>query len=144
VGMGRELYESQPTFRRCLDECEGVLRGHLERSLLGVMFGEGETGDWLEQTGYVQPALFALEYGLATLWRSWGIEPAVVMGHSVGEYVAGCVAGVFSLAEGLGLIAARARLMQALPGGGAMLVVRAGGGGGRRGRGIGRGGRSRR
>ena len=72
VGMGRELYATQPTFRRALEECAEGLRGHLERPLLGVMFGEGEDGGRLDTTGYTQPALFALEYALATLWRSWG------------------------------------------------------------------------
>ena len=77
----------------------------------------------LDQTGYTQPVMFAIEYALATLWRSWGIEPAAVMGHSVGEFAAACMAGVFSLEDGLRLIAQRARLMQSLPPGGLMAAV---------------------
>jgi acyl transferase domain-containing protein len=123
--MGRELYETQPTFRRALARCEEILRPYLERSLVSVLYpgtGGGEPSP-LGETVYTQPALFAVEYALAELWRSWGVEPAVVVGHSVGEYVAACVAGVFSLEDGLRLIAARGRLMQALPGGGEMVAV---------------------
>ncbi len=125
VGMGRQLYATQPTFRRELDRCDAILRPLLPTPLLDVLYspsGPEGPGD-LHQTVYTQPALFALEYALATLWQSWGILPDAVMGHSVGEYVAACVAGVMSLEEGLTLISERGRLMQALPQDGAMMAV---------------------
>jgi acyl transferase domain-containing protein/acyl carrier protein/ubiquinone/menaquinone biosynthesis C-methylase UbiE/ribosomal protein S18 acetylase RimI-like enzyme len=122
-GMGRELYRTQPVFRNVLERCDQVLRTVLEVPLLSVLFSETAPASLLHQTAYTQPALFALEYALAQLWRSWGVEPDVVMGHSVGEYVAACVAGVFGLEEGLKLIAERGRLMQSLPRNGRMAVV---------------------
>jgi acyl transferase domain-containing protein/acyl carrier protein len=116
--MGRELYETQPTFRATLDRCDALLRAPLGVSLLSVLYpGPGDTAGLIDQTAYTQPALFALEYALSELWRSWGIVPAAVMGHSVGEYVAACVAGALSLEDGLALVAERGRLMQALPAG---------------------------
>jgi amino acid adenylation domain-containing protein len=126
AGMGRQLYETQPGFRQTLDRCEEILRPHLGESLLGILYPQEREGGGqalIDETAYTQPALFALEYALAQLWLSWGIQPAAVMGHSVGEWVAACVAGVFSLEDGLKLIAARARLMQALPPVGAMAAV---------------------
>ncbi|MDZ7269348.1 MAG: SDR family NAD(P)-dependent oxidoreductase [candidate division KSB1 bacterium] len=114
-GMGRRLYETQPVFRRALEQCQELLRPHLQKPLLSVMFSDPaapETVHELHQTAYTQPALFALEYALAELWRAWGVKPAAVLGHSVGEYAAACVAGVFDLADALKLIAARGRLMQ--------------------------------
>ncbi|WP_293024902.1 type I polyketide synthase [Moorena sp. SIO3I8] len=127
-GMGRQLYETQPIFAGYLDQCAEILQSYLQKPLLDVLYGEifsdnSDNSTLLNQTAYTQPALFALEYSLAQLWRSWGIEPTVVMGHSVGEYVAATVAGVFSLEDGLKLIAERARLMQQLPEGGEMAVV---------------------
>lgn len=127
VGMGQELYQTQPTFRQTLDRCDEILRSHLGKSILSILYPSQEMGldasSQIDETVYTQPALFALEYALAQLWRSWGVEPDVVMGHSVGEYVAACVAGVFSLEDGLKLIAERGRLMQELPRDGAMVSV---------------------
>ncbi|MEM7125061.1 MAG: SDR family NAD(P)-dependent oxidoreductase [Chloroflexota bacterium] len=149
VDMGRELYESEPTFRATMDCCDDLLREHLGESLLEVLYGgkvaSGQVGKWasdetkpanlqpanlqptnlLNQTQYTQPALFSLEVALAELWQSWGIQPDMLMGHSVGEIAAACVAGVFSLEDGLKLIAARGRLMGALPQDGEMLSLMA-------------------
>jgi len=121
AGMGRELYQTQPVFRAVMEECDRLLRPALEQPLLEALYGSA--GNLLDQTAYTQPALFAIEYALAELWKSWGIRPTAVLGHSVGEYAALCVAGVVSLEEGLGLIAERGRLMQQLPGAGAMAAA---------------------
>jgi acyl transferase domain-containing protein/acyl-CoA synthetase (AMP-forming)/AMP-acid ligase II/acyl carrier protein len=123
VGMGRQLYETQPTFRRTLDLCDDLLRTELERPLLSVLYPRPDEVPPIDETVYTQPALFALELALAELLRSWGIEPAAVMGHSIGEYVAGCVAGMLRLEDALRLVAERSRLMQSLPAGGAMAAV---------------------
>ncbi len=122
LGMGRQIYETQPTFRQTFDRCNEILRPYLKESLLQVLYPEPGKTSLLDQTAYTQPALFALEYALVQLWKSWGVEPTAVMGHSVGEYVAACVAGVFSLEDGLKLIAERARLMQSLPQEGEMVA----------------------
>ncbi|TSC24496.1 SDR family NAD(P)-dependent oxidoreductase [Corallococcus sp. Z5C101001] len=124
-GMGRQLYETQPTFRNALERCAGLLEGQLERPLLDVLFPADGARGLLDDTRFTQPALFAFEYALAELWRSWGVVPSAVLGHSVGEYAAACVAGVFSLEDGLRLIAGRARLMGELPRDGEMLSVQA-------------------
>ncbi|HLF24789.1 MAG TPA: beta-ketoacyl synthase N-terminal-like domain-containing protein, partial [Anaerolineae bacterium] len=123
IGMGRQLYETQPTFRATLDRCDELLRPHLEQPLLSILFPADGQASPLDETAYTQPALFALEYALAELWRSWGVEPQAMLGHSIGEYVAACLAGVFSLEDALKLVAWRGRLMQALPRNGAMAVV---------------------
>jgi acyl transferase domain-containing protein/acyl carrier protein len=133
VGMGRQLYDTQPTFRSALDQCAELLKPHLGLDLRDVLYPDDQDGGQssvvggqpLDQTWLTQPALFALEYALATLWQSWGITPAAVIGHSIGEYVAACVAGVFSLEDGLRLVAERGRLMQALPCDGEMVAVSA-------------------
>lgn len=123
LNMGRQLYETQPTFRKTLQLCDEVLRPYLEQPLLSVLYPASDDPLVLNETAYTQPALFALEYALAQLWRSWGVVPDVVMGHSLGEYIAACMAGVFTLEDGLKLIAARSRLMQNLPSEGEMIVV---------------------
>ena len=127
VNMGLQLYQTQPIFRQALEQCDEILRPYLDKPLLEVLYPQeiagGENASLLDQTAYTQSALFAIEYALAQLWQSWGIAPDVVMGHSVGEYVAATVAGVFSLEEGLKLIATRGRLMQQLPSGGEMVSV---------------------
>ncbi|MEM9447024.1 MAG: beta-ketoacyl synthase N-terminal-like domain-containing protein [Cyanobacteria bacterium P01_E01_bin.6] len=125
VRMGQELYHTQPIFREAIDQCHEILcaDADLAPSLLEVLYPPTGTSPLLDQTAFTQPALFAVEYALAKLWQSWGIEPAAVMGHSIGEYVAACVAGVFSLKDGLRLVAARGRLMQALPKTGEMAAV---------------------
>ncbi len=123
VGMGQQLYQTQPKFRKAIQQCDEILRSDLEIPLLEILYPQTTTHSPLDQTAYTQPALFALEYSLYQLWQSWEITPDAVMGHSVGEYVAACVAGVFSLEDGLKLIAARGRLMQQLPTEGMMVSL---------------------
>lgn len=117
--MGRSLYDTQPTFQEAIDRCDQLLQP-LEVPLKELLYGSAS--HLLEQTQYAQPALFAIEYALYELWRSWGVQPDIVMGHSIGEYVAACAAGVFSLADALKLVVHRGRLMQAQPPG-AMVAV---------------------
>ena len=125
TGMSRGLYSVSPVFRAALDQCAEVLAPHLERPLLQVLFPAPGQSTPLDETAYTQPALFAVEYALTELWRSWGVTPNSVMGHSVGEYVAACVAGVLNFEDALRLIAKRGRLMQSLPSGGAMAAISA-------------------
>jgi acyl transferase domain-containing protein len=118
--MGQQLFATEPVYRDALERCAEILGPKLPEPLLSVITGDRPG---LDETMYTQPALFSLEYALAELWRARGVTPSAVLGHSVGEYVAACVAGVFSLEDGLGLLAERARLMQALPKGGGMASV---------------------
>ena len=130
AGMWRELYETEPVFREAVDGCGGDRAGGLERPLEAVLYPAARGRSWLDETAYTQPALFAVEYGLSGMWQSWGIEPAAVMGHSLGEYVAACVAGVMGVEEGIRLVAARGRMMQGLRADGGDGGGAGGGGGG--------------
>ncbi|GJL50632.1 MAG: hypothetical protein NPIRA01_18590 [Nitrospirales bacterium] len=127
VHMGHDLYKHEPVFRENLDRCTEILRMHLDLDLRSLLFPSENTVDeathYLKQTVYTQPALFAIEYALAQVWLNWGIKPEAMIGHSVGEYVAACLAGVFSLEDALQLLACRAKLMHGQPAGG-MLAVR--------------------
>lgn len=118
-GMGRALYQTCPVFRAVIEQCDQILQAELGQSILPIMWPEatGEPIAHLDQTLYTQSALFTIEYALAQVWLSWGVVPAAVIGHSVGEYVAACIAGVFSLEAALKLVVARGRLMQSLPAG---------------------------
>ncbi|MBT8227818.1 MAG: type I polyketide synthase [Dactylosporangium sp.] len=116
VGMARELYQNQPTFRRVVDRCDEILRPHLAAPLLSAIYPSDPDSRLLDQAAYAQPALFAIEYAMAELWRSWGVEAVAVLGHSLGEYVAACVAGALTLEDGLKLVAERGRLMETLTG----------------------------
>lgn len=121
VNMARELYETESLFRETVDQCCDRLGNHLGFDLRSIIYpgdaSAAEAADRLKQTLVTQPALFVIEYALAKLLDKWGVRPQAMIGHSVGEYVAACLAGVFTLDEALQLIATRARLMQELPGG---------------------------
>ncbi|MBD2252773.1 type I polyketide synthase [Nostoc parmelioides] len=142
LNMARELYDTHPYFRQQVDKCCELLHPYLDVDLREILFTpetpnssnyelrsllprSGITNYELSHTIYTQPAIFVIEYALTQLWRHWGITPDVLIGHSLGEYVAACVAGVFTLPDAIKLIANRARLMQQLPENGKMLAVSA-------------------
>jgi phthiocerol/phenolphthiocerol synthesis type-I polyketide synthase E len=126
VNMGLELFETEPEFKGQIDLCSELLKSHLSLDLRDILYPHDRTAeeaaDMLKQTFITQPALFTIEYALARLWMSWGVHPVAMVGHSIGEYVAACLAGVLSLEDALSLVATRGRLMQELPGG-SMLSV---------------------
>lgn len=139
VNMGRELYETEPAFRKPVDLCSEILTSHMGMDLREILYpgdsqpasiqhqassikNQASSIQQLNQTAVAQPALFVVEYALAALWAEWGIRPAAMIGHSIGEYTAACLAGVFSLEDALSLVAARGQMMQELPKG-SMLTV---------------------
>ncbi|PCI41084.1 MAG: hypothetical protein COB51_14325, partial [Moraxellaceae bacterium] len=137
LGMGQQLYQSHALFKQIIDVCDAYLSPTLELSIVDLLYGaknenkdenkdenqENHADSLLTRTDITQPVLFAVEYALARLWMSWGLQPKALLGHSLGEYVAACIAGVFSLEDGLRLVAARADLMNSAPGQGGMLGV---------------------
>ncbi len=126
VSMGRALYETEATFREQVDRCAELLQTHLGLDIRDVLYPSSENAveaaEQLKQTHITQPALFVIEYALAKLWMEWGVRPAAMIGHSIGEYAAACSAGIFSLEDALMLVATRGRLMHQSPPG-AMLAV---------------------
>ncbi|MBN1237196.1 MAG: type I polyketide synthase, partial [Gammaproteobacteria bacterium] len=126
VDMARELYETEAAFREELDRCCALLEPELGLDLRQILHPAaaegGHAAEQLQMTALTQPALFAIEYALARLWIEWGVRPESMIGHSIGEYVAACLAGVLPLPDALRVIAARGRLMQDLPPGGMTIV----------------------
>jgi len=127
IQMGRELYLHQPVFRDQIDHCADYLKSELGIDLREVLYPPdgkaSEAASLLDQIQYTTPILFSMEYALAKLWMDWGIKPEALIGHSTGEYVAACIAGVFTLQDALHLVSTRGRLMQQLPAGAMMGVM---------------------
>ncbi|HHJ52520.1 MAG TPA: acyltransferase domain-containing protein, partial [Caldithrix abyssi] len=126
VNMGKELYRHEPVFREEVDRCCAILKEEMNLDLLPIIYPEEDeqeaAAEKLNQTEYTQPALFVIEYALARLWMHWGVQPAAMVGHSIGEYVAAVIAEVMSLKDGLKIVATRGKLMQSMPPG-AMISV---------------------
>ncbi|WP_411105004.1 SDR family oxidoreductase [Streptomyces sp. cmx-4-9] len=125
AGMGAALYARFPVFREHVDACDELFAAHLGRSVRELLLGTAERPEDIDRTEFTQPALFTLEYALAGLWMSWGVKPNALIGHSIGEVVAAAVAGLFDLPDAVRLVAARARLMQAVTTAGGMSAVAA-------------------
>jgi acyl transferase domain-containing protein len=124
VNMGRGLYQDEPLFRATVDRCVALIEPYLGLNLLDVLYPDDKdaAAEQLNQTAIAQPALFTIEFALAKLWQAWGLQPDGMIGHSIGEYVAACLTGVFTLENALALVVQRGQLIQQLPGG-SMLSV---------------------
>lgn len=129
ANMALGLYEAEKKFRDTIDHCAELLLPHLNTDIRKIIFtnvgNQKEALEKLEQTAITQPALFIIEYAMAKLWMSWGLQPTAMIGHSVGEYTAACLSGIFSLQDALKIVAGRGRVIQQLPGG-AMLAILSG------------------
>lgn len=123
AGMAAQLYRTHSVFRNAMDRCHALAQPHLEHGLLEVIFAREGEDALVNRTDYTQPALFAVEYALAELLKSWGISPDAVIGHSLGEFVAACTAGVMTLEDAMRLVAARGALMHQMPSGGSMVAI---------------------
>ena len=126
VNMARELYSVEPTFGKYVDICADILQPHLNLDIRHILFPKEQLLETalseLQQTAITQPALFVIEYALAQLWIEWGVHPEAMIGHSIGEYVAATIAGVFSLEDALAIVVIRGKLMQQLPNGNMLAI----------------------
>jgi amino acid adenylation domain-containing protein len=125
VGMGKTLYNDELVYREAVDTCAAILNPLMGLDIRTILFADendANASELIKQTRYTQPSLFVTGYALAKLWMSWGIKPSAMIGHSIGEFVAATLSGVFSLQDGLTLVATRGKLMQDLPGGSMMSV----------------------
>ena len=126
IGMGKALYHQYEIFRKSIDECDYLFKNYLNCSIRSIMFGEVDNAEsLLSQTSYTQPALFSIEYAVTQLWFSWGVEPSLLMGHSIGEIVAATIAKLFSLSDAVKLVSHRAYLMQSVTKKGGMVAIQA-------------------
>ena len=125
IGMGRGLYETEAVFRSVIDKCNDVVRNYLNKPLIDYLYAPDARDEVLGQTSVTQPAMIALELALVELWRSWGVIPAAVIGHSIGEFAAAYASGILGLEDAVRLAAERGRMMQALAPVGAMAAVMA-------------------
>ncbi|MGE8005867.1 type I polyketide synthase [Lysinibacillus sp. NPDC093216] len=123
VGMGKELYDNNPTFREVFDECDKLFKPFLLKSLVDLIYSGKCTNEEVEKTLYAQPLIFTIEYSVCKMWEKIGVKPSVVLGHSIGEYAAAVVAGIMNLNDAVKLVAIRGRLMDSAPGEGAMLSI---------------------
>ncbi|HET7166043.1 MAG TPA: SDR family NAD(P)-dependent oxidoreductase [Pseudolabrys sp.] len=123
AGMAEKLYSTHAVFRNAMDECHALAEPYLEQGLREVVFAADRNAALVDRTDYTQPALFAVEYALAELLKSWGIKPAAVIGHSLGEITAAFAADVITLKDAMRLVTARGALMRRLPGGGGMAAI---------------------
>ncbi len=123
VNMAKELYRTQPIFKENLDLCFAIAAKYTSKPLEEIIFTNDSNSNLIDETEFTQPALFVIEYALAKMWIAWGIKPDYLIGHSIGEYVAACIADVFELEDGIKLTALRGKLMQSLPKNGSMAVI---------------------